>query len=377
MRKTIAKILATTLGFAPLMVFAQSCPKWGPYLTAQFSDNTATADLLMDDVMIPANGNTQYTYTCAIQFGLGKSGGYCGLQNNNPTGEMVRPLNNIFSVWDYPNKIQIEAIYKDPQTFIGGFGNEGTGLHSHADFGWIPGSWYTQVVRRWYNGGDRTEVGYFIYDHRKKQWRHYVTFAVPEADAKLKPGISSFLENFADNTKHSRISYYKSYWMLTSDGNWEKPDTLMADAGEGYWNAEEYQKDGIKLTSCGPENIKRNKIKFPVTSSDRHPDNIESVHIYNLGAYYDKQKKQVYVNWSIDQANAPQLSYEVTLYDNRVGEGDPLAIAKGTDPDLRSVLLNVDRLSTEAKTYFVILKLKDIFNQKGEEKVFALHDMKP
>lgn len=287
-----AKVLMLCFITAPFLLKAQSCPKWGPYIGAQFSDKMATADLLMDDVMIPADGNTQYTYTCAIQFGLGKSGGYCGLQNNNADGTMARPLNNIFSVWDYPNKIQIEATYKDPETFIGGFGNEGTGLHSHADFGWVPGEWYTQVVRRWYTGGDRTQVGYFIYDHAKKQWRHYVTFAVPEADAKLKPGISSFLENFADSHNHSRISYYKSYWMLTTKGDWQKPDTLTADAGEGFWNAEAYNNDGIRLTSCGPEVITRNKIKFPITDNDTKPENISPVDIYDLGAYYDKQKKR-------------------------------------------------------------------------------------
>ena len=52
-----------------------SCPKWGPYIGAKYSVNT-DADAYMADVMIPKAGNTPYTYTCVIQFGLGKSGGY-------------------------------------------------------------------------------------------------------------------------------------------------------------------------------------------------------------------------------------------------------------------------------------------------------------
>lgn len=85
----------------------------------------------------------------------------------------------------------------------------------------------------------------------------------------------------------------------------------------------------------------------------------------------------MYVNWSIDLASAPQLDYEVALYDNRRAEGNPIAVGKGSNPDTRSVLLNLDKLSTGAKTYFIVLRLKDIFNQVGKEKVFALHDMKP
>ncbi|MEX6686572.1 DUF3472 domain-containing protein [Danxiaibacter flavus] len=122
----------------------------------------------MADVMTPAEGNAPYTYTCAVQFGIGKSGGNCGLQNKNGKGEHSIPLNNIFSILDFPNKVQIHAVYKDPMTFDG-FGGEGIGQHSYCDFGWVPGQWYTNVVRRWYTGGDKTQVGYFIYDHTKKE----------------------------------------------------------------------------------------------------------------------------------------------------------------------------------------------------------------
>ncbi len=299
------------------------------------------------------------------------------MQNTNGDEGEQHPLNNIFSIWDFPNKIQIRAVYKDPLTFVGGFGGEGTGLHSHCNFGWVPNQWYTNVVRRWYTGGDKTLVGYFIYDHTLQQWRHYVTFEVPEADAKLKSSISSFLENFGDEKKRSRMSCYKSYWLLTTDNKWMTADTLVADAGEGFWNVEAYGSDGVKLTSCGPTFIKRDKVFFGVTNKEDKPAICKPAAIYELGAYYDKQDKKIYVDWSIKNSAAPQLSYTIGLYDNASCSGDALAIANGIDPDVRTAILKTDKLDTTAKTYYILLTLKDIFNQSSAPEKFELKDLKP
>src|SRR5882757_1913653 len=287
---------------------AQSCPKWGPYAGAKRMGGDA--ELMMADVMIPAEGNMPFTYTCAIQFGLGKSGGYCGLQDGEGS-DSVRPFNNIFSVWDYPNKVQLVHTYKDPMTFVGGFGNEGTGLHSHCDFGWKPGRWYTNVVRRWDTGGDKTYVAYFIYDQYKKEWRHYVTFAVPEAKAMLHGDISSFLENFADEAKRARTSNYKAYWKLSIDGAWIKPQFLEANAGEGNWKAEPLGNDGLTLTSCGMAKINGEKRSFPVTAAEQKPAILSVAEVYDLGAYYNKGEKKIIVDWSCKNSAAPQLSYRV------------------------------------------------------------------
>ena len=331
----------------------------------------------MADVMIPKEGNTSYTYTCAVQFGIGKSGGYCGLQNTNGDEGKQHPLNNIFSIWDFPNKVQIHAVYKDPLTYVGGFGGEGTGLHSHCNFGWVPGEWYTHVVRRWYNGGDTTLVAYFIYDHQQQQWRHYVTFAVPERDAKLHSSISSFLENFADEKKRSRTSYYKSYWLLTTEGKWLKADSLVADAGEGVWNAEAYNNNGIKLTSCGATIIRKGKVAFAVNEKEAKPIVCKSAEVYEMGAYYDKQDKKIYVNWSINNSASPQLSYTVALYKDSSCQGNSLSVTNGIDPDLRTVILQTDKLDTDKRTYYVLLTLTDIFNQTSVPQKFALEDVKP
>ncbi len=376
MKKTFLLALLPAAILTTHNLNAQSCPKWGPYVGAKFQSKE-TADLLMAEVMTPAEGNAPYTYTCAVQFGIGKSGGYCGLQNKNGKGEHNVPLNNIFSVWDFPNKVQIRAVYKDPMTFVGGFGHEGTGLHSHCDFGWVPGQWYTHVVRRWYTGGDKTQVGYFIYDHTKKEWRHYVTFEVPEADAKLRSGISSFLENFADEKKTSRISNYRSYWQLTTGNQWIHADSLVADAGEGFWDVKATGNNGVQLTSCGPTFIKKTKATFPVKESMDKPSVIKPAEIYDAGVYYDKTDKTMYVNWSVNTAGAPQLSYDIKVYDNEAKSGTPVAVKRGTDPDTRSIAIPTPNLSSEKKTYYLVMQVTDIFNQQSAPRDFILEELQP
>ncbi len=361
-------ILATTA----ITAHAQSCPKWGPYAGAV--DSSGRADLMMADVMVPRSGMAPFTYSCVIQFSLGASGGYCGIQDGDGS-DSVRPYNNIFSVWDYPNKIQIQETYKDPMTFVGGFGNEGTGLHSHCDFGWQPDRWYTNVVRRWWDGGKTTDVAYFIYDHTNNKWRHYVTFAVPEENAFLKGHISSFLENFADDTKHARTTNYRGYWKLLADGRWSQPDSISTDAGEGNWNSAAYEEDGVSLTSCGKEMVNGHKKSFPV----RHqaaPPAFSKGKIYDLGAYYDLEDNTVHVNWSIADSAAPQLAYELKIFDAGGSASVPVASSAGYGPEIRAKVLSVPGLSVDKKKYTIVLTIKDIFNQKSAPKEISLSRLK-
>jgi hypothetical protein len=351
----------------------QSCPKWGPYVNALHLDDSA--ELVMADVMTPASGMAPYTYACTVQFGIGKSGGYCGIQNNNGYREHFRPLNNIFSIWNFPNKIQILCVYKNPLTFVGGFGGEGTGLHSHADFGWIPGHWYTNVVRRWYNGGDRTLVGYWIYDQSAKTWTHYVTFSVPQADAMLHGNIAGFLENFADSRKASRTSCYKSYWLLNVYDQWEHPDTLLARAGAGAWSASKLGEDGVSVTSCGTKDGPANGYRVAVKTGN-HPD-IGAPVVYDAGAYYDREAKEVFVDWSLLRSSTPQLSYKIALYGNQDMAGKPLAEASGTDPDKTIASLPVSGIRLQQQDYYITVSIKDIFDQKSKVRTVVLRELKP
>ncbi|MDB5157192.1 MAG: hypothetical protein JWR50_1899 [Mucilaginibacter sp.] len=349
----------------------QSCPKWGPYVKTvgigKYSD-----ELMMADVMIPTDGLAPYTYACSVQFGIGKSGGYCGIQLAGPNEPRIP--NPIFSLWDFPNKLQISAAYKNPLTFVGGFGGEGTGLHSHADFGWKPGQWYTNIVRRWSVNDSTTQVGYWVYDHTAKMYTHFVTFTVPEKGAMLHGDIGSFLENFADNEKRSRTAVYKSYWMLTDQYKWVHPDSLVAEAGEGSWKAERYGDDGVKATSCGTSPWQK-KTFYAVTQKDK-PDLI-AADIYDLAAYYDHSQKKIFVDWSLLETASPQLSYDVQIFDNSSYTGNAIASLKGTDPDLTGVGITVKGLNLKSQNYYISLQIKDIFGQLSPLKKFVLAELKP
>jgi hypothetical protein len=85
----------------------------------------------------------------------------------------------------------------------------------------------------------------------------------------------------------------------------------------------------------------------------------------------------MYVNWSIKATNAPQLSYTVAVYDNEAHSGSPIATKEGTDPDARSAAILVTNLSSEKKTYYLTVKITDIFNQVSTTKDFTLEELKP
>lgn len=349
----------------------QSCPKWGPYVKT-VGINKTRAELMMADVMMPTDGLAPFTYACSVQFGIGKSGGYCGIQLAGPTD--ARIPNNIFSIWDFPNKIQIAAQYKDPLTFVGGFGGEGTGLHSHADFGWKPGQWYTNIVKRWSLNDSTTLVGYWIYNHTEKTYRHYVTFIVPEKEAMLHGDIGSFLENFADGQKRARTAVYKSYWVLTDQHKWLQPDSLVAEAGEGSWKAERFGDDGVKVTSCGTDPGQK-KTFYQVARKEK-PE-MAAASIYDLAAYYDHSQKKIFVDWSVQQTATPQLSYEVQIFDNNSYSGKPLASVKGTDPDLTTISIGAKDLNLKSQNYYITLQITDIFGQLSPVKKMVLRELKP
>ncbi|MGI8950977.1 MAG: hypothetical protein ACR2FN_05250 [Chitinophagaceae bacterium] len=81
----------------------------------------------------------------------------------------------------------------------------------------------------------------------------------------------------------------------------------------------------MKLTACGKEKINGKKISVPVTLKDVAPSIISAAEIYDMGAYYSKQEKKIYVNWSIKKSAAPQLSYEINLFDDSAKSSKPLA----------------------------------------------------
>ncbi|MGI8950976.1 MAG: transposase [Chitinophagaceae bacterium] len=120
--------------------------------------------------------------------------------------KQLAPDHNTISNFRRDNEKVIRKVFRHTVSIAKHFdliGGEGTGTSLALRF-WLAAQSMVhkccKAMVRWRR--------YFIYDHEKKEWEHYVTFAVPEANAMLHGDISSFLENFGDETKSSRSSYY-------------------------------------------------------------------------------------------------------------------------------------------------------------------------
>ncbi|MGY0036759.1 DUF3472 domain-containing protein [Pedobacter sp. NJ-S-72] len=203
-----------------------------------------------------------------------------------------------------------------------------------------------------------------------------MTLTVPEHNAMLHSDMGSFLENFADEKKRARTAVYKSYWMQGEGQQWLKPDTLIAEAGEGSWKAVPYGKDGVKVMSCGTE-IGPKKYTFAVQQGDK-PGILSSASVYDLSSYYyDHSQKKIFVNWSVLPTATPQLSYQVQIFDNKDCSGKPIAEVTAKDPEITSIGLPVNNIVLKKQNYYITLQITDIFGQLAPVKKTILEELRP
>jgi hypothetical protein len=150
--------------------------------------------------------------------------GYFGMQVNSPTERRV-----IFSVWDSGNEavdrakvkaddlVQLAA--KGDQVVIEGFGNEGTGGHSHRVTPWTLGGSFGFLVHAAVDGTHTTYTGWFR-SPDSKDWELIASFRAPK-DGRLLHGLYSFDENFAgENGDALRDCEFGKQWVRTKAGDW-------------------------------------------------------------------------------------------------------------------------------------------------------------
>lgn len=161
-----------------------------------------------------------WTYYMACGF----SRGYFGIQVNSPTERRI-----IFSVWDSGNegvdrsKVKpedmVRCLAKGEGVFAGGFGNEGTGGHSHLVYPWVKDKTYRFLVHAKPVGTATVYTGYFYFPE-KKQWGLIARFRAPKDGGYLR-GLYSFNENFGGaNGDLRRLAEFGSQWVRTADGKW-------------------------------------------------------------------------------------------------------------------------------------------------------------
>lgn len=174
------------------------------------------------EITVPAGSDPLYTYYMACGFARG----YFGIQVNSPAERRV-----IFSVWDagkeemdrnkVPEENKVELLGKGWGVVAEGFGNEGTGGHSHLVYNWKTGNTYKFLVTALPDSATATTIytGYFFMPELQK-WKLIAAFKAP-SDGKYLGHLYSFLENFVGvNGQLQRKAFYGNQWVRTEAGQW-------------------------------------------------------------------------------------------------------------------------------------------------------------
>jgi hypothetical protein len=151
--------------------------------------------------------------------------GYFGMQINSPTERRI-----IFSVWDSGGEAmdrdkvneddRVSLVAKGEDVYSGGFGNEGTGGHSHLKFKWKTGERQRFLVTA--EPVDATHTIYAGYYFRPDtgSWMLISSWKAPKEGGYLR-GLYSFSENFSGQNGHlARKALYGNQWIRLADGAW-------------------------------------------------------------------------------------------------------------------------------------------------------------
>ncbi len=153
--------------------------------------------------------------------------GYFGMQVNSPTERRI-----IFSVWDsggekvdrskVGQQDRVALIGKGDGVFTGGFGNEGTGGHSHLVFHWKTGQKQRFVVTATPTDATHTQYSGYWFHPERREWMLISSWKAPQ-DGGYLHGLYSFCENFGgSNGQLRRKALYGNQWFHTTDGQWHE-----------------------------------------------------------------------------------------------------------------------------------------------------------
>ena len=186
--------------------------------------DSSKAVMFYNELSVPAGSDIIHTYFMADGFARG----YFGMQVNSATERRI-----IFSVWDAgkeaadrnkvseDNKVQLAG--KGEGVVGEGFGNEGTGGHSHWVYNWKAGESYKFVVTALPDSASNTTTytGYFFIPE-KQEWKLIAAFRAPK-DGSYLHGLYSFVENFVGvNGQLQRKAFFGNQWIRNDNGRWDE-----------------------------------------------------------------------------------------------------------------------------------------------------------
>ncbi|MDE3251597.1 MAG: DUF3472 domain-containing protein [Bacteroidota bacterium] len=177
-----------------------------------------------NEVTIPAGADIVHSYYMACGFARG----YFGIQVNSPTERRV-----IFSVWDSGNEAvdrnkvadsnKVQLLAKGEGVVAEGFGNEGTGGHSHWVYPWKTGITYRLLVTALPDSATQTTIysGYF-YLPETKRWKLIACFQAPH-DGNYLRNLYSFNEDFVGvNGQLQRKAFFGNQWVQRRNGSFKE-----------------------------------------------------------------------------------------------------------------------------------------------------------
>ncbi len=186
--------------------------------------DTSSAVMFYNEITIPKDADLLHTYYMACGF----SRGYFGIQVNSATERRI-----IFSVWDSGkeaadrNKVseedKVQLFGKGSDVIAEGFGNEGTGGHSHWVYNWKAGETYKFLVTALPDSASNTTIytGYFFIPALQK-WKLIAAFKAPK-DNHYLTGLYSFVENFwGVNGQLYRKALFGNQWIRNENGAWHE-----------------------------------------------------------------------------------------------------------------------------------------------------------
>ncbi len=184
--------------------------------------DTTKALSFYNEITIPEGADIVHSYYMACGFARG----YFGIQVNSATERRV-----IFSVWDAGkeavdrNKVadsnKVQLIAKGENVYAAGFGNEGTGGHSHFVYNWKAETTYKMLVTALIDSANNSTIytGYFFMPELQK-WKLIASFKAP-FDGKSLRNLYSFNENFDGvNGQLERKAMFGNQWIQNDNGRW-------------------------------------------------------------------------------------------------------------------------------------------------------------
>ena len=152
--------------------------------------------------------------------------GYFGIQVNSPTERRI-----IFSVWDSGKEPvdrkkvrpedRVQLLDNGKNVVAHGFGNEGTGGHSHLVFPWKANMTYKFLVTAEPDNKHTIFTGYFFFPDQNA-WGLIARFRAPKDGGYLR-GLYSFNENFGGaNGQLERRATFGNQWVRHPNGKWSE-----------------------------------------------------------------------------------------------------------------------------------------------------------